>query len=132
MVAGSLVHRISKKMLQKEGPKNEKVPGISRSGPCMHRSQLEMLEDKLRELRLLTLDPREYDDKTVTLSQLDSLRRELIVTARNNLKFVEFGKVRAALERMHDFQAAMRQPRTYIHVCAGPPVGCRQGCHCLC
>ncbi|EIE26162.1 hypothetical protein COCSUDRAFT_61152 [Coccomyxa subellipsoidea C-169] len=54
--------------------------------------QLEMLEDKLRELRLLALDPREYDDRTVTLSQLDSLRRELIGTAKNNLKFVDFGK----------------------------------------
>lgn len=53
-----------------------------------------MLEDKLRELRLLALDPREYDDRTVTLSQLDSLRRELISTAKNSLKKVEFGKVR--------------------------------------
>jgi hypothetical protein len=52
-----------------------------------------MLEDKLRELRLLALDPREYDDRTVTLSQLDSLRRELISTAKNNLKYVDFGKV---------------------------------------
>ncbi|CAL8461905.1 g1436 [Coccomyxa elongata] len=54
--------------------------------------QLEMLEDKLRELRLLALDPREYDDRTVTLSQLDSLRRELIGTAKNNLKYVDFSK----------------------------------------
>ena len=61
-----------------------------------------MLEDKLRELRLLALDPREYDDKTVTLSQLDSLRRELIMAARNNLKFVEFGKVcRAGPQAQH-------------------------------
>lgn len=52
-----------------------------------------MLEDKLRELRLLALDPREYDDRTVTLSQLDSLRRELIGAAKNNLKYVVFGKV---------------------------------------
>lgn len=58
------------------------------------RGQLEMLEDKLRELRLLALDPREYDDRTVTLSQLDSLRRELIGTAKNNLKYVDFSKVR--------------------------------------
>lgn len=57
------------------------------------RGQLEMLEDKLRELRLLALDPREYDDRTVTLSQLDSLRRELIGTAKNNLKYVDFSKV---------------------------------------
>ncbi|KAK9834267.1 hypothetical protein WJX81_001670 [Elliptochloris bilobata] len=53
---------------------------------------LELLEDKLREYRLLTLNPREYDDRTVTLSQLDSLRRELIDTARTNLAFVIFGK----------------------------------------
>jgi hypothetical protein len=52
-----------------------------------------MLEDKLRELRLLALDPREYDDKTVTLSQLDSLRRELISIAKMNLKKVDFSKV---------------------------------------
>ena len=52
-----------------------------------------MLEDKLRELRLLALDPREYDDRTVTLSQLDSLRRELLGTARNSLRQVDFGKV---------------------------------------
>ena len=60
---------------------------------CFCRAQLEMLEDKLRELRLLALDPREYDDRTVTLSQLDSLRRELLGTARNSLRQVDFGKV---------------------------------------
>lgn len=88
------------------------------------QSQMEMLEDKLRELRLLALDPREYDDKTVTLSQLDSLRRELIMAARNNLKFVEFGsKVCASLECMHGVQAAMlhAEPRTDVHLRAGPP-----------
>jgi hypothetical protein len=52
-----------------------------------------MLEDKLRELRLLALDPREYDDRVVTLSQLDSLRRELLATAQNSLRQVDFGKV---------------------------------------
>lgn len=56
---------------------------------------LELLEDKLREYRLLTLNPREYDDRTVTLSQLDSLRRELIDTARTKLAFTIFGKARS-------------------------------------
>ena len=51
------------------------------------------MEDKLRELRLLTLDPREYDDKTVTLSQLDRVRQELLATAKGELKYVTFGKV---------------------------------------
>ena len=60
----------------------------------MHRIQLELVEDKLRELRLLTLDPREYDDKTVTLSQLDRVRQELLATAKGELKYVTFGKVR--------------------------------------
>jgi hypothetical protein len=58
------------------------------------REMLELLEDKLREYRMLTLNPREYDDRTVTLSQLDSLRRELIDTARTNMAFIIFGKVR--------------------------------------
>lgn len=58
------------------------------------RIQLELVEDKLRELRLLTLDPREYDDKTVTLSQLDRVRQELLATAKGELKYVTFGKVR--------------------------------------
>ena len=59
----------------------------------MCRLQLELVEDKLRELRLLTLDPREYDDKTVTLSQLDRVRQELLATAKGELKYVTFGKV---------------------------------------
>lgn len=57
------------------------------------REMLELLEDKLREYRMLTLNPREYDDRTVTLSQLDSLRRELIDTARTKLAYIIFGKV---------------------------------------
>ena len=61
------------------------------------RIQLELVEDKLRELRLLTLDPREYDDKTVTLSQLDRVRQELLATAKGELKYVTFGKVRPGL-----------------------------------
>ena len=60
----------------------------------MRRIQLELVEDKLRELRLLTLDPREYDDKTITLSQLDRVRQELLATAKGELKYVTFGKVR--------------------------------------
>jgi len=59
----------------------------------LDRIQLELVEDKLRELRLLTLDPREYDDKTVTLSQLDRVRQELLATAKGESKYVTFGKV---------------------------------------
>ena len=59
------------------------------------RIQLELVEDKLRELRLLTLDPREYDDRTVTMSQLDRVRQELLATARSELRYVTFGKVRS-------------------------------------
>jgi hypothetical protein len=61
---------------------------------------LELLEDKLREYRMLTLNPREYDDRTVTLSQLDSLRRELIDTARTNMAFIIFGKVRGGVDSL--------------------------------
>ena len=69
----------------------------ARSSPALPgcRIQLELVEDKLRELRLLTLDPREYDDKTVTLSQLDRVRQELLATAKGELKYVTFGKVRS-------------------------------------
>ena len=98
------------------------------------QSQLEMLEDKLRELRLLALDPREYDDKTVTLSQLDSLRRELIMAARNNLKFVEFGsKVCASLDCMHGVQAqcCMRMPGQ-MYIARWPPATRCEARHCLC
>lgn len=35
--------------------------------------------------------------QTVTLSQLDSLRRELIVSSRVGYRYVIFGKVRSAL-----------------------------------
>ncbi len=64
------------------------------------REMLELLEDKLREYRMLTLNPREYDDRTVTLSQLDSLRRELIDTARTNMAFIIFGKVRGGVDSL--------------------------------
>ena len=67
--------------------KNDRISSV-------RRIQLELVEDKLRELRLLTLDPREYDDKTVTLSQLDRVRQELLATAKGELKYVTFGKVR--------------------------------------
>ena len=74
------------------------------------RIQLELVEDKLRELRLLTLDPREYDDKTVTLSQLDRVRQELLATAKGELKYVTFGKVRP---RLH----AVAMQRQLWHPC---------------
>jgi len=86
-----------------------------------------MLEDKLRELRLLALDPREYDDRTVTLSQLDSLRRELIGAAKNNLKYVVFGKVghrwsfpkscivRWTLQTLPPVYSSM--PVSFLHTC---------------
>ncbi len=80
------------------------------------RGQLEMLEDKLRELRLLALDPREYDDRTVTLSQLDSLRRELIGTAKNNLKYVDFSKVRFTL---HNASIHQLQPKSQYEMLHG-------------
>ena len=69
----------------------------ARSSPALPgcRIQLELVEDKLRELRLLTLDPREYDDRTVTMSQLDRVRQELLATARSELRCVTFGQVRS-------------------------------------
>lgn len=54
------------------------------------REQLELLEDKLRDFRCLR--DNQYDDKTVALSQLDSLRRELIACARDRLEFLVFTK----------------------------------------
>ncbi|KAK9843291.1 hypothetical protein WJX74_009912 [Apatococcus lobatus] len=54
------------------------------------REQLELLEDKLREYR--SLDAQQADDKTMVLSQLDSLRRELVTAAHDNFSRVVFGK----------------------------------------
>ncbi|KAA6426793.1 MAG: hypothetical protein FRX49_03118 [Trebouxia sp. A1-2] len=54
------------------------------------REQLELLEDKLRDFRCL--QDNQFDDKTVALSQLDSLRRELIACARDRLEFLVFTK----------------------------------------
>ena len=76
-----------------EAAQDEKA-GRSAARPG-RRIQLELVEDKLRELRLLTLDPREYDDRTVTMSQLDRVRQELLATARSELRYVTFGKVRS-------------------------------------
>ncbi|KAK9820204.1 hypothetical protein WJX72_007476 [[Myrmecia] bisecta] len=53
------------------------------------RETLELLEDKLREFR----DSKSDEDRqTMALSQLDSLRRELIVAARDSLALVIFAK----------------------------------------
>ena len=73
------------------------------------------MEDKLRELRLLTLDPREYDDRTVTMSQLDRVRQELLATARSELRYVTFGKVRSRY-MLQDPLGAHAQPYPYPHV----------------
>ena len=70
------------------------------------------MEDKLRELRLLTLDPREYDDRTVTMSQLDRVRQELLATARSELRYVTSGKVRSRRMLRKPFSAHER-PRPY-------------------
>ena len=79
------------------------------------RIQLELVEDKLRELRLLTLDPREYDDRTVTMSQLDRVRQELLATARSELRHVTSGKVRSrrALRKLF---SAHERPRSYPYI----------------
>ena len=86
------------------------------------REQLELLEDKLRDFKslrdnqyddkvlpYLTLKQQQLDEfartsqallthsirllQTVALSQLDSLRRELIACARDRLEFLVFTKV---------------------------------------
>eukprot|EP00891_Asterochloris_glomerata_P005510 jgi/Astpho2/5510/Aster-x1296 len=56
----------------------------------MCSEQLELVEDKLRDFRTLSDD--DGDDKTVALSQLDSLRRELISCAKDRLPLVVFAK----------------------------------------
>ena len=57
----------------------------------LHSEQLELLEDKLRELA--SLPPRESDDRAVALSAVDALRRELALVTRAGLVSVVFGKV---------------------------------------
>ncbi|KAK9863855.1 hypothetical protein WJX84_010823 [Apatococcus fuscideae] len=54
------------------------------------REQLELLEDKLREYRCL--DAQQADDRTMVLSQLDSLRRELVTAAHDSFSRIIFGK----------------------------------------
>ncbi|KAK9815166.1 hypothetical protein WJX73_009361 [Symbiochloris irregularis] len=56
------------------------------------QEQLELLEEKLRDFRALTIDPREYDDKTIILTQIDSLRKELLAVAINALPHLSISK----------------------------------------
>lgn len=57
--------------------------------------QLELLEEKLRELAALPRgDSRSDDDRAVALSQVDALRKELALVCRAGLPSVVFGKVR--------------------------------------
>lgn len=56
--------------------------------------QLELLEEKLRELAALPRgDSRSDDDRAVALSQVDALRKELALVCRAGLPSVVFGKV---------------------------------------
>lgn len=62
--------------------------------------QLELLEEKLRELAALPRgDSRSDDDRAVALSQVDALRKELALVCRAGLPSVVFGKVRFLLRR---------------------------------
>ena len=61
--------------------------------------QLELLEEKLRELAALPRgDSRSDDDRAVALSQVDALRKELALVCRAGLPSVVFGKVSLFLE----------------------------------
>jgi len=62
--------------------------------------QLELLEEKLRELAALPRgDSRSDDDRAVALSQVDALRKELALVCRAGLPSVVFGKVRFLEQR---------------------------------
>lgn len=74
-------------------------PPLSLLTPTSHnREQLELLEEKLRELAALPRgDSRSDDDRAVALSQVDALRKELALVCRAGLPSVVFGKVRRSL-----------------------------------
>ena len=106
------------------------------------REHLELLEDKLREYRTVTTEPKEYDDKVnknfgnaakivlffdlssqqillpyrqaVALSQLDSLRKELLRAARDRIGFVLYSKVGYASAKLPICPRASRPATTIV------------------
>ena len=61
--------------------------------PSPSSDQLELLEEKLRELASLPRGGGDTDDRAVALSAVDALRRELALVTRAGLPAVVFGKV---------------------------------------